>query len=245
VGDNATVLVFRVLDEPTAGDLDALRAFGARHSLRIMLQRDDPATIMPLDPQADGGETWYELAEHGLRMTFGPTDFIQVNADINRQMIALALTLLQPGPDTRLLDLFCGIGNFTLPFARNAGHVLGVEGDPTMVTRARMNARLNGIANAQFMSADLAAAVSRPPWHGQQFDAALLDPPRAGAAAVLAPLAESGAVRILYVSCHPGTLARDAATLVHQMGFGLVAAGILDMFPATSHVEAAALFQRA
>jgi len=238
-------LVFRVLDEPTAADLDALRAFRAQHAVRILLQGADPARIVPVDPQSSHGEMWYELAAHDLRMTFGPTDFIQVNADVNRQMIALALDLLRPDAATRLLDLYCGIGNFTLPLARRAAHVFGVEGNSSMVTRARANARLNGIANVQFETADLGAAASRPIWDGQQFDAALLDPPRAGAAAVIPSLAGSGASRILYVSCHPATLARDAGTLVNELGFRLTVAGILDMFPATSHVESVALFERA
>jgi 23S rRNA (uracil1939-C5)-methyltransferase len=244
VADNAVVLIFRVLGEPTSSDIAVLRSFGSQHSVRVMLQRDDPGGIVPLERETDGGHMWYELAEHHLRMTFGPTDFIQVNADVNRQMIALALDLLRPDPGTRMLDLFCGIGNFTLPFARRAGYVLGIEGDPSMVVRARANAQLNGIANAHFVAADLEATALRPAWDDQKFDAALLDPPRAGAAAVIRPLAESGAVRILYVSCNPGTLARDAGMLVNEIGFRLTASGILDMFPATSHVESVALFER-
>lgn len=244
VADNATVLVFRILEDPTSGDLEAFRVFSARHGVRIMLQRAGPGDITPIDPAADGGDLWYELAERGLRLTFGPTDFIQVNAEVNRQMITLVLEMLKPDPSARLLDLFCGIGNFTLPMACNARHVLGIEGDAGMVRRARLNARLNGIDNAEFALADLGAAGTSPAWTGQRFDAVLLDPPRAGAAAVMRPLAETGAARIVYVSCHPGTLARDAGTLVNELGYRLAAAGILDMFPATSHVESVAVFER-
>jgi 23S rRNA (uracil1939-C5)-methyltransferase len=244
VADNATVLVFRMLEDPTSRDLDGLRCFRARHGVRVLLQRAGPNQITPLDPESDGGDLWYELVGPGLRMTFGPTDFVQVNADVNRQMITLALDLLSPGPATRLLDLFCGIGNFTLPLARHAAHVLGLEGDAAMVGRARLNAGLNGIANAEFRVADLGAAGSSSAWAGQRFDAVLLDPPRAGAAAILRPLAETGAARLVYVSCHPGTLARDAGTLVSELGYQLTAAGILDMFPATSHVESVAVFER-
>jgi 23S rRNA (uracil1939-C5)-methyltransferase len=244
VADNATVLVFRVLDDPTPDDIQAIRSFGVCHGVRVHLQRSGPDGIAPVDPDRDGGDLWYEIAGTGLRMTFGPTDFIQVNAAVNRRMIALALDLLDPGAMAHTLDLFCGIGNLTLPLARRAGQVLGVEGEPAMVERARQNAVRNGVANAEFMVADLSAAEPASTWAGRRFDAVILDPPRAGAAAVLAPLAATGAARIVYVSCHPGTLARDAGTLVNELGYRLSAAGILDMFPATSHVESMALFER-
>ena len=244
VADNATVLVFRVLAPPTAADRAALRGFGCQHGVRILLQAGGAGSIEPLDAQADGGELWYALPDSGLRLAFGPTDFIQVNSAINGRMISLALELLAPHAGMRLLDLYCGIGNFTLPLARQAGSVLGVEGEAAMVERARANAQLNGIANAGFAVADLSTADGAGSWAGGRFDAVLLDPPRAGAAAMLAPLAQTAARRILYVSCHPGTLARDAGVLVHEHGYRLAAAGILDMFPATSHVESVALFER-
>ena len=244
VADNATVLVFRVLDEPDAADLAALRRFRDRHGLRVLLQTAGPDQIHPLDPDVDGGELWYEMAGAGLRMNFGATDFIQVNADVNARMVDLALALLAPDSSTRVLDLYCGIGNFTLPLARRAGTVLGVEGEAAMVARARRNAEANGISNASFRAADLSVPGAASAWSGQSFDAVLLDPPRAGAAAMMAPVAASGARRVLYVSCHPGTLARDAGTLVNELGYELSAAGILDMFPATSHVESVALFER-
>lgn len=244
VADNATALVFRVLEPPGPADLEALRAFRQRHGLRLLLQTGGPDSLQPLDMEQDGGDLWYGIADSGLRMGFGPTDFIQVNSAINDSMIRLAVELLAPGPGMRLLDLYCGIGNFTLPLAQRAGAVLGVEGAAPMVTRARDNARQNGIGNATFALADLSTADGAIPWAGQAFDAALLDPPRAGAAAIIEPLARTGVRRILYVSCHPGTLARDAGTLVHGHGYRLAAAGILDMFPSTSHVESVALFER-
>jgi 23S rRNA (uracil1939-C5)-methyltransferase len=242
VADNALALVFRVLDEPGAADLAALRRFRDQHGLRVLLQRAGPETIVPLDAGRDDEELWYAIPDAGLSMTFGPTDFVQVNAAVNQRMIALAVELLEPHPAARVLDLYCGIGNFTLPLARHAGFVLGIEGAATLVERAGRNAALNAIRNVEFRVADLAVA-SVPAW-AAPFDSVLLDPPRAGAAAVLPILAQMGARRILYISCHPGTLARDAGTLVNDLGFRLAAAGILDMFPQTSHIESVALFER-
>jgi 23S rRNA (uracil1939-C5)-methyltransferase len=209
----------------------------------VLLQPGGPDSIAGLD-LADNAELWYELAGLGLRLHFGPTDFIQVNAAVNRALVDVALTALDPGPQDRLLDLYCGIGNFTLPLARRAGRVLGVEGDSAMVARARDNARHNQLSNVEFAVADLAAVPAAGAWRGQPWDGVLLDPPRAGAAGVLAGIAASGAGRVVYVSCHPGTLARDAGLLVREHGFRLVGAGILDMFPATSHVESLAVFER-
>ena len=244
VADNATVLVFRVLDEPDPADIALLRQFRDRHRLRILLQASGPAGIRGLDPGVDDGELWYQLGQAPLTMRFGPTEFIQVNAHVNERMIELAMALLEPTASTRLLDLYCGIGNFTLPLCRHAGYALGVEGEVAVVVRARANAASNGVINAEFVCANLGLAESAAAWRGQQFDAVLLDPPRAGAAAMLKPIAASGAARVLYVSCHPGTLARDAGVMVNELGYRLTATGILDMFPATSHVESVALFER-
>jgi 23S rRNA (uracil1939-C5)-methyltransferase len=244
VADNATALVFRVLDDPTAADLDALRSFRDRHGIRLLLQRAGPDQIVPLDARRDDGDLWYELPDDRLRMVFGPTDFIQVNAVVNQHMITLAAGLMQAEPSTRVLDLFCGIGNFTLPLAQRAGTVLGVEGAAAMVERARDNARRNEIGNVAFRVADLGSEAGASAWAGQNFDAVLLDPPRAGAAALMKPLVTTGARRIVYVSCHPGTLARDAGMLTSGLGYRLAAVGVLDMFPATSHVESIALFER-
>jgi len=159
-------------------------------------------------------------------------------------MIARALELLEPGPDDRVLDLFCGLGNFSLPFASRAGEVVGVELAADMVERARRNAELNGIDNVTFRQADLSepAAADSPEWQG--FDLVMLDPPRTGALEMMDVLARIRPPRIMYVSCHPGTLARDARHLVHELGYEPVAAGVMDMFPQTSHVESMALFRR-
>lgn len=245
VADNGTALVLRVLAEPTAADLDQLRAFRDRHGLRLLLQRSGTAGVAGLDPPTDEAPLWYDLPDHALRMRFGATDFIQVNALVNQHMIGLAIELLAISPGMRALDLFCGLGNFTLPLAQRCAEVIGVEGDARAVAQARANAQANGIANATFHCADLAEVSARAAWAGRVFDAVLLDPPRAGAAAMMGPVADSGAQRVLYVSCHPGTLARDAGILVNERGYRLSAAGILDMFPGTSHVESVALFERA
>jgi 23S rRNA (uracil1939-C5)-methyltransferase len=243
VADNATVLVLRVLAEPTPDDLAALRRFRDIHGVRLYLQRTDPAVPAPLDPDRDGGELWYELAGQELRITFGPTNFIQVNADINRKMVGVALDLLAPALEMRVLDLFCGVGNFTLPLARRARQVMGVDIEPEVLARARHNAALNGIGNVEFHAADLGQTPSAV-WAREHYDLVLLDPPRTGAAPLMAPIAGMQPQRILYISCHPGTLARDAGTLVGQHGYRLIAAGALDMFPGTRHIESIALFAR-
>ncbi len=180
-----------------------------------------------------------------VRLQFQPLDFIQVNAGLNQRMIASAADLLQAGADDRILDLFCGLGNFTLPLARCAGHVVGVEGEAGLVARARENAARNGIANAEFFAADLAGDLAGEPWLRAGFNKLLLDPPRAGAAQVLAQLPLKGISRIVYVSCHPASLARDAGFLVNERGYALKAAGVMDMFPHTAHVESIALFEKA
>lgn len=244
VGDDATALIFRVLDDPPATDRASLAAFGARHGMRVLLQRGGPDVLEYPDGTLARDDFCYELPGPDLRLSFGPTDFIQVNAEVNRKLVALALSLLAPDRSARVLDLYCGIGNFTLPLARAAGFALGVEGAAAMVARASANARLNDIANAAFRVADLGVSEGSAAFAGERFDAVLLDPPRVGAAAMCRPVAATGARRVLYVSCHPGTLARDAGTLVHELGFRLQAAGVLDMFPHTSHVESVALFER-
>jgi len=244
VAGNATLLLLRVLAEPDGADLDRLRGFRDEHRVRVMLQRAGPDDLRGLDAAIDEGDLWYELPEQGLRMGFSPTDFIQVNQDVNRRMIGLAVELLGLERSMRTLDLYCGIGNFTLPMARQVSYVLGLEGDARAVARARANAHSNNVGNAEFRSADLAGTEAGAALAGERFDAVLLDPPRAGAAQMLGPISAAGASRVLYVSCHPGTLARDAGVLVHDLKYRLVAAGILDMFPATTHVESVALFER-
>jgi 23S rRNA (uracil1939-C5)-methyltransferase len=186
----------------------------------------------------------FRIPDSDIDIAFRPLDFIQVNAGMNRRMIACTLDLLDLSAADSVLDLFCGLGNFTLPIARRAGNVVGVEGEAALVARSRENAASNHIANAGFVAADLAADQRDTPWAQRHYDKILLDPPRSGAAAVLDYLPRKGTDRIVYVSCHPGSLARDAGTLVTRHGFRLAAAGVMDMFPHTAHVESIALFER-
>ncbi len=198
----------------------------------------------PGDPDDVPAALDYSLPEFDLRLAFEPVDFIQVNAEVNRALVSRAVQWLDAGPTDRVLDLFCGLGNFTLALARRAGTVVGVEGDAGLIARARGNAGRNGIANAAFHVGNLAAedlALER--WWAGGFTHVLLDPPRVGARDVLAPVAQLAPKRIVYVSCHPGTLARDLGILVHEHGYGLVAAGVLDMFPHTTHVESMAVLE--
>jgi 23S rRNA (uracil1939-C5)-methyltransferase len=243
-GDNAYSLVFRVLQEPTTDDAARFREFGVRTDAQIWLQTGGPDTIRPLDADSDYPGLWYELPDFGLKLAFEPLDFVQVNQDMNRRMITQALELLAPTKDERILDLFCGIGNFTLPLATRSDNVIGVELDARMVRKAAANAASNNIANVAFFSADLAQADVRPDWWDNAFDSVVLDPPRIGALESLPHIAATGATKVLYISCHPGSLARDAGILTSEHGFSLTAAGAMDMFPQTSHVEAMALFER-
>ncbi|MCU0976872.1 MAG: 23S rRNA (uracil(1939)-C(5))-methyltransferase RlmD [Steroidobacteraceae bacterium] len=241
VGERATALVLRVLDPPSAADLAELRAFAAAEGVEFYLQPRGYDTVAPLDPPAT--PLGYTLPDFDVEVLFEPTDFIQVNADLNRRAVALAVRLLDPRPDETVLDLFCGLGNFTLPLARRAARVVGVEGEAGLVARARANAARNGIANAGFHVADLAQDLGGAPWANETFHRVLLDPPRAGAAAALPLVARLRPARIVYVSCHPASLARDAGELVHVHGFRLAAAGVMDMFPQTAHVESIAVFE--
>lgn len=244
VADNATALVLRVLDTPTPGDRDQLLYFAASHDVRLYLQPGNPESVVALHPEQPVDELHYRLPAFDLTLTFGPTDFIQVHGEVNRQMVDQALRLLAPTAADRVLDLYCGIGNFTLPLARRAGEVLGLEGASAAIHRARHNATLAGLATARFVEADLSGAGTEGAWTRERFDLVLLDPPRTGAAELLPALGKLAARRIVYVSCHPGTLARDAGLLVREHGYRLRSAGVMDMFPHTSHVESMALFER-
>jgi 23S rRNA (uracil1939-C5)-methyltransferase len=241
VGDEATALVFRNLAVLSDSDLEKLRQFGETHGLHIYLQPAGPESVSLLWPEA--AKLSYRLPDDGLELFFAPTDFVQVNGEINRAMIAQVLGLFDLKPQERVLDLFCGLGNFTLPLARHAGHVTGVEGDAKLVQRAKDNAHHNGIHNAEFYAADLSQDLAQQPWAEQRFDKILLDPPRTGALEIVKQLPLFGASRIVYVSCNPATLARDAEELV-QRGYKLTAAGVMDMFPHTTHVESIALFEK-
>jgi len=244
VADNAIELVFRVLDSPSAEDRAMLKRFGEDHGLRISLQPGGIESVEPLEPDAPREALYYVLPEFDVKIRFEPTDFVQVNGNANQRMVSTALDLLQLRETDRVLDLFCGIGNFTLPLARHAASVLGIEGEPAQVARAARNAEANGIANCEFRCADLAAVEGKETWLRESWDKVLLDPPRSGAEEVVRHLAKTGAQRIVCVSCHPATLARDAGILAKSQGYRLEAAGIIDMFPHTAHAEAIALFTR-
>ena len=241
-GDDAVALVFRHLEPLSDDDLSRLVAFAKSTGLAVFLQPGGVDTVQALWPAQV--PLAFSIQGHGLTLAFRPLDFIQVNAGINGKMIDLALDLLDAQPGDRVLDLFCGLGNFTLPLARRAGQVVGVEGDAGLVARARENAARNGLGNVQFHAADLARDLSAEPWMQGGFDRLLLDPPRAGAAEVLAQLPLDGIGRIVYVSCHPASLARDAGFLVRERGYTLKAVGAMDMFPQTAHVESIALFEK-
>jgi len=244
VADNATALVLRVLQTPTEQDRGKLRDFAARHAVRFFLQRGGLDSVEEL--AAGAGSLNYALPAFDVTLDFKPTDFVQVNATVNQALVARAVELLRLSPESRVLDLYCGLGNFTLALARCAGYAVGVEGDSGLVERARHNARRNGISNAEFHVGDLSKPTELPAsWLRGPFSHVLLDPPRVGAAPeMLAAIAGLAPERVLYVSCHPGSLARDLAVLVHEHGFILESAGVVDMFPHTAHVESMALLGR-
>lgn len=242
-GDAAIALTVRHMQPLSAADTEAWKAFGEEHGFAIYLQSGGLETVQPLWP-AEGVALSFALPQWNVELAFRPLDFIQVNAKLNQQMIAHALTLLDAQPDERVLDLFCGLGNFTLPLARTVREVVGVEGEAGLVTRAKENAARNGLDNAQFFAADLTQDQRHTPWMKQGFDKLLLDPPRSGAIDVLQQLPLKQFKRIVYVSCHPGSLARDAGYLVNEQGFTLVSAGAMDMFPHTAHVESIAVFEK-
>lgn len=240
-GDEAAALVFRHLEPLQDSDLEALVTFGRAHDLQIYLQPGGPDTVHRLWPEGGQDRLSYRLEDFGVSLYFHPMDFTQVNADINRQMVAQALEWLDPRPGDRVLDLFCGLGNFTLPLATLAAQVTGVEGDESMVVRGRENVAANGLDNVKFHAANLQGDFTKESWAGDGFDKILIDPPRSGALEVVHYLPAFGARRIVYVSCNPSTLARDAGVLV-AAGYRLVKAGVMDMFPHTAHVESMALF---
>jgi 23S rRNA (uracil1939-C5)-methyltransferase len=242
VADNAVALVLRVLAEPSPADLGLLRDFAQAHGVRIHLQPGGLESVRELQGAHAAAPLHYRLERFDVQLSFLPTDFVQVNAVLNGQLVERALALLAPPPDARVLDLFCGIGNFSLPLARVATHVTGVEGDAGLVERARANAQANGLANTEFHVADLAQPpAGRQGWSAGKYSHVLLDPPRLGAREILGAIAAIHPERLLYISCHPGTLARDVGLLVHEHGYRLESAGVVDMFPHTAHVESIAL----
>jgi 23S rRNA (uracil1939-C5)-methyltransferase len=245
VADNATALVLRTLAEPAEADLVLLKDFAAAHGVCFYLQPAGLESVRALG-DAPPEPLRYRLRSFGLELEFAPTDFIQVNGPVNEALVARAAELLGLTSGARVLDLYSGLGNFTLALGRRAAAAVGVEGEPRLVQRARDNAARNGLANVEFHQADLAAAPAPgEPWLRAGYSHVLLDPPRTGAQAVLATVAHLAPERILYISCHPGSLARDLMALVHEHGFRLEAAGVVDMFAHTSHVESLALLRRA
>jgi len=254
--DNAVALVLRHLQALSAADAVALKRFARENEVRFFLQPGglDSVTVLWPEPGDDGESAaaeslFYRLKNYDLTLRFEPTDFIQINAHANDLMVESALELLLPAAGDSILDLFCGIGNFSLALARSGARVLGVEGDPGLLRRAAQNAKLNRIDNAAFARLDLeslgGATQTPPPLAGRQFDKILLDPPRSGAAAVVRHLIPAIGPRVIvYVSCNPVTLARDAAALVSGRGYALTHAGVIDMFPHTARVESIARFAR-
>ena len=246
VGTDTVALVLRHLEPLTDEDLDKLRQFGATHQIQWWLQPKGPDTVHLLEGLSQP-ELAYTLPEFGVRMPFRPTDFTQVNHQINQRLVARALALLEPGKGDRVLDLFCGLGNFTLPMARISREVIGIEGSQALVDRALDNAERNGLSNTRFEARNLFDMTPQDLVELGRFDRVLIDPPREGAVAVCEALVtltpEQRPARIVYVSCNPATLARDAAILHHKGGYQLRAAGVINMFPHTGHVESIAVFE--
>ena len=238
VGDNATVLVFRHLLPLDESDQAALRDFSAKHQIHVWLQPGGPESAHPFHPAKSA--LYYELPEFGVRIHFRPTEFTQVNFAMNRVLVSKAVKMIDPQPGERVADLFCGLGNFSLPLAKSGAQVIGFEGSRGLVERAQANASANGLV-AQFEVVDLFKTGIAP---FGPFQKILIDPPREGAVELVKSLPADWPRRIVYVSCDPATLARDAGILVHTQGFRLAAAGVVNMFPHTAHVESTAVFER-
>jgi 23S rRNA (uracil1939-C5)-methyltransferase len=238
VGDNVSVLIFRHLDALSAADEALFREFSQAHGIHVWLQPGGPDTARPFEPPQS--ELYYDLPEFRVRLWFGPTEFTQVNQGVNRILVSRALRLLDPQPGERIADLFCGLGNFSLPLAVRGAQVIGFEGSAGLVERARSNASANHlVAQFEVMNLFEPSLEAFGP-----FDKMLIDPPREGTVEIVKSLPPGWPRRMVYVSCDPATLARDAGILVHTQGFRLSAAGVVNMFPHTAHVESMALFER-
>lgn len=246
-GDEQGAYIIRHLKPMTDEDENKLKAYGEQTGLHIYLQPKGPDTIQLIWPQDTSGQFLplaYYLPEYHIKHQFLPTDFTQVNAVINRQMIHLAMELLAPEAEDKVLDLFCGIGNFSLPLATRVKQVIAIEGNDELVARAKHNALANNIANVQFYAADLFKDFTSMQWAKQNYQRILLDPARSGAKEICEYLPSFKAHTVVYVSCNPATLARDTQIMVHKNGYKLVCAGVMDMFPHTAHVESIALFKK-
>ena len=243
-GDDDVALIIRHLDPLPEADQQALVGFCQNLGWHCYLQPGNESTVHRVWPEDGEQRLYYSHPSAGVELAFHPTDFTQVNAEINRKMVPLALDLLDISPDHTVLDLFCGLGNFTIPAAKRAGKVVGVEVSQAMVERGYENARRNGLENLEFHAWDLSQDVSGQAWARQAYDRILIDPPRTGALEMVKLMPRLGASRIVYVSCNPATLARDAGELM-ALGYRLKAAGVMDMFPHTTHVESIAVFEKA
>lgn len=244
MGDTDVALVFRHLEPLSADDQAKLADFGDLHQFHIYLQPNPPVPIHRLWPAGTDERITYTLPDYQLTFRFHPLDFTQINLELNRLMVAQAIRLLDLSTEDTVLDLFCGLGNFTLPIARFAKHVTGIEGSTDMVERAQDNAALNQLTHTTFAAANLFEPPASAAWMQGHYNKILLDPPRAGAKEILPFLSKLGAKRIVYVSCNPATLARDAGELVHTHGYTLKQVGIMNMFPHTAHIEAMAVFEK-
>ena len=242
-GDNVDVLVLRILAALSPSDEAAIREFADKHKVQLWLQTKGPETIVPFYPP-DAPPLSYSLPEFDITMPFAPAEFTQVNSEMNRLMVSRAMRLLAPQPGERIADFFCGLGNFTLPIARSGARVLGIEGSVALVKRAAQNAAHNGLSdNTEFRAMNLFEMDEASLAQLGKFDKLLIDPPRDGAVELVKAITpETAPQRIVYVSCSPATLARDAQVLVQVHGYTLKAAGVMNMFPHTSHVESIAVF---
>jgi len=244
IGDQVDVMVLRIMEPLNAADEQRLRDYADRYQVQFWLQPKGPDTAYPFYP-SDAPRLTYSLPEFNVVMPFRPTEFTQVNPQINNVLVGRALRLLDPQPGERIADMFCGLGNFTLPIARRGATVLGMEGSQGLVERARENAALNGLADAtEFRVANLFEMTEDSLAALGKFDKMLIDPPRDGAVELVKSFGADAPRRIVYVSCHPGTLARDAGVLVHTKGYRLLQAGVVNMFPHTAHVESIAVFEK-
>jgi 23S rRNA (uracil1939-C5)-methyltransferase len=244
VGEHCTTLVLRILQPLTTGDENLLRVFADRHQVIFYLQPKGPDSVYRFYPE-DGPRLSYTLPEFSLELDFKPTDFTQVNHAVNRILVRRALGLLDPQPGERIADMFCGLGNFTLPIARSGARVVGIEGSPALVRRGKESAIANGLGDrVEFGVANLFECTEASVAQLGRFDKMLIDPPREGAIELVKALGADAPRRIVYVSCNPSTLARDAAVLVSVKAYRFKAAGVVNMFPHTAHVESIAVFER-
>ncbi len=243
IGEDQKAIIVRHLKPLEGDDLTQVSAFCKEYGLSLYSQSKGYDSVKKIYPEDGKFFLHYSLKEQGLKFAFHPLDFTQVNTHINQNMITKAIDLLELGDEDTVLDLFCGIGNFTLPLAQKAKHVVGVEGSDTAIERAQYNAKANGLENVEFYVDDLFQSDDKAEWANKTFEKVLLDPPRSGAANVLEDIKKLGAKTIVYVSCNPSTLARDAGVLVNELGYTFESLQVMDMFPHTAHVESMALFK--